>query len=114
MEKQKGNQLQVIGSWHKPLLTTSESNLDSIYNGELTSHCVLESIKKIRDAFPGLPTGFFNIFQDRLKDHKFCDERLKDAVNYVIDNCQYPNPQIADFITYDKKILKPVKFNFNE
>ena len=73
----------------------------------------MESIKKIRDAFPNLPPGFFNILQDRLKDNKFCDERLKDAVNYVIDNCSYPNPQIADFIRYDKIEVKSIRFKFD-
>jgi hypothetical protein len=51
-----------------------------------------------------LPVEFFDILSNRLKENNFNDERLRDAVNHVIDNCIYPTPTIAQFIGFDKKI----------
>ena len=31
-------------------------------------------------------------------------KRFFDAVNYTIDNCIYPEPTIAQILSYDKKI----------
>ena len=50
-----------------------------------------------------MPVEFFDIFIDRIKANNFTDQRLKDAVNYVIDNCVYPTPSIAQFVSFDKK-----------
>jgi hypothetical protein len=56
------------------------------------------------DAFPTLPKGFYDILADRIKENGFCDDRLNDSINHVIDNCIYPQPTIAQFISYDKKV----------
>ena len=82
----------------------------SLYKGELTTAVVVDSVAKIKKAFPQLPAGFYDAFTDRIKDNEFCDERLTDAVNFVIDNCIYPQPTIANFISYDKT----VKFKTHE
>jgi hypothetical protein len=55
-------------------------------------------------AFPQLSEEFYDIFQERIAENGFCDSRLTDAVNYVIDNCIYPTPTIASFLSYDKNI----------
>jgi hypothetical protein len=75
----------------------------SIYNGPLTTPCVIQNMKMIKYAFPALPEGFYEVLSQRIKEQKFSDERLTDAVNYVIDNCVYPTPTIAQFISFDKK-----------
>jgi hypothetical protein len=59
---------------------------------------------EIAKAFPQLPGGFYEVLNRRLKEKEFTDERLKDAVNHVIDTCQYPVPTVANFISYDKCI----------
>ena len=76
----------------------------SIYIGELTAQTVVACVAKIKAAFPALPKGFYDTFTGRIVEGKFCDERLKDAVNYVIDTCVYPTPTIANFISYDKAV----------
>lgn len=53
--------------------------------------------------FPALPIEFYGVFIDRIKEKGFCNERLIDAVNHVIDNCQYPTPTAANFLSFDKK-----------
>ena len=84
--------------------TSPQINSDniSVYRGELTTQAVISEVKKIKLAFPGLPAGFYDVFSDRIKDNGFCDDRLRDAVAHVIDNCVYPLPTIAQFISYDK------------
>ena len=76
----------------------------SLYTGELTPKAVVNNIANIKKAFPGLPAGFYDVFTDRIKENGFCDERLRDAVSHVIDNCIYPQPTIAQFISYDKTL----------
>jgi len=76
----------------------------SVYNGELTARCVVENLKKLKQAFPSLPAGFYEVLSERLKAKGFSDQRLTDAINHVIDNHVYPTPSIAEFVSYDKKI----------
>jgi hypothetical protein len=76
----------------------------SVYSGELTKPVIVEMTIKIRQTFPSLPVGFFDILSDRLVANNFTDKRLRDAVEYTIDNCIYPTPTIAQFISFDKRI----------
>lgn len=82
----------------------SRSNEISVYKGELTTQCVIKQVKKIKSAFPSLPSGFYDILTDRLKELRFSDQRLTDAVNNLIDTCPYPTPTIANLISWDKRI----------
>lgn len=79
----------------------------SVYSGELTLKTVIEQNMKIKQAFPNLPNEWYEVFQNRIIENRFTDQRLVDAVNFVIDHCQYPTPTIAQFIQYDIKI--PIK-----
>jgi len=76
----------------------------SLYKGGLKTQTIIDSVAKIKKAFPLLPLSFYDVFMDRIKANKFCDERLIDAVNFVIDNCIYPAPTIAQFISFDKRM----------
>lgn len=85
-------------------LTSSEYSTEvSIYTGPLTAKCIIENIAKIKKAFPALPLGFYDVFMDMIKENTFTDTRLRDAVKHVICNCQYPQPTIAQFISFDKR-----------
>lgn len=57
----------------------------------------------MRDEIPDLPTGYYDILTERLKENQFTDQRLKDAVDNVIDTCTYFKPTIADVIGFDIK-----------
>ena len=75
----------------------------SIYEGALNTDCVIYNIARVKKAFPSLPLDFFDVFTDRINESGFNDDRLRDAVNHVIDTCVYPTPTIAQFISFDKK-----------
>lgn len=51
-----------------------------------------------------MPVDFFEVFSERIKENNFCDSRLIESVKFVVDNCVYPVPTIAQFITFDKRI----------
>lgn len=76
----------------------------SIYSGELTAEGLAKAVGRLSKAFPGLTEGFHDVFADRIKEIGFSNDRLMDAVNHVIDNCQYPQPTIAQFIGFDKRV----------
>jgi len=80
------------------------NNEISTYKGPLTGKVLFGEIAKIQAAFSALPKEFYDILSSRLADNGFTDDRLKDAVNHVIDNCIYPTPTIAQFISFDKRI----------
>jgi hypothetical protein len=76
----------------------------SLYKGTLSTPCVIQNVAKIKNAFPSLHEGFYEVLSERLVEIGFNDSRLSDAVNHVIDNCVYPTPTIAQFISFDKKV----------
>ncbi len=78
----------------------------SIYTGSLTKRCIVSSVATIKKAFPQLPLSFYDVFMDMImdKENNFTDTRLVDAVKHVICTCQYPQPTIANFISFDRRI----------
>jgi len=93
------------------LVNSSEENLRrtgqysiSIYDGELTTECIVNQVKKLKQAFPALPKGFYDILTDRIQEIEFSDKRLTSAVNNLIDTCVYPIPTIANLITWDRRV----------
>lgn len=71
--------------------------------GKITSKGLAENMIKIQHAFPTLPTEFYDILLERMKAKGFTDERLTNAVNFVVDTCKYPTPTIAHFIAFDEE-----------
>jgi len=76
----------------------------SIYEDQLTEKGLAEAIGRVFKAFPTLTVDFHDVLGDRIKEKGIGDKRLMDSVNYVIDNCVYPQPTIAQFLTFDKKV----------
>jgi hypothetical protein len=81
-----------------------ENNEISVYFGELNPETIVKSVARIKGAFPSLPPEFYQLFIERLKEKGFTDQRLKEAVNNVIDNCIYPTPTLANFLSFDKRV----------
>jgi len=76
----------------------------SIYDDKLTEKGLAEAVGRVFKAFPTLTVDFHDVLGDRIKEKGIGDKRLMDSVNYVIDNCVYPQPTIAQFLTFDKKV----------
>jgi hypothetical protein len=62
------------------------------------------NVAKIKMAFPELDRDFYSILKSRIIDKGFSDQRLNDAVNHVIDTCQYPTPTLANILSFDKRV----------
>ena len=85
------------------LSQSSEKNEISIFKGELTEVGLARSMVKIKGAY-NLKPEFYLLLGDSLRRNGFNDERLESAVNHVIDTCIYPQPTIAQFISFDKSV----------
>ncbi len=61
---------------------------------------------KIIYAFPKLAgnTGWFDILKERVKEKSFTKKRFEAAVKNLIDTCEYPEPTIANIISFDNRI----------
>src|ERR1035437_1971497 len=66
----------------------------------LTTECLTKNLEIIHKAYPSLSEGFYEIFCERIKKHLFTDWELTRSVEHVIDTCKYPQPLIAEFISF--------------
>lgn len=51
-----------------------------------------------------MSNDFFNLLAERIVSNDFSNDRLRDAVNYVIDNFKYKELHVADIVGFDKRI----------
>jgi hypothetical protein len=88
------------------------SNSISVYTDQqFTVKTELDCVRQLKNAFPSLPIGFYDILHDRIVDNGFSEQRLKDAVKNLIDTCVYPTPTIANIISWDKRVKL---YSYNE
>jgi hypothetical protein len=88
-----------------PVRTTSEGSTVTIYvPDEISIQAQIEAVKTLKNAFPALPMGFYDIMIDRMRANGFNEQRLMDAVANVIDTCVYPTPTIATLISWDRRV----------
>ena len=78
----------------------------SIYHKgkKATQEQLTRNIAKLEMAFPKMQGEFFKILLERLDANNFSNKRLVNAVNYVIDKFQYKELNVADIISWDRKI----------
>ena len=93
----------------KESLTIKTSNEDSVsvyQGGQLTRDCVVNETQKILVAFPKIEPQMIDLLRERFKANVFNDDRIRDAVAFVIDNYTGFDklPAIADFVRYDKRV----------
>ena len=78
----------------------------SIYHkgAKATQEQLIRNIAKLEMAFPKMQRDFFKILLERIDANNFSNKRLENAVNYVIDRFQYKELNVADIISWDRKI----------
>lgn len=77
----------------------------SIYSGPVATQEEIKSeVKKLMAAFPEVKTDFLIVLVERMIDKNFTKERVKEAINHVIDTNPYQRPSIANIISFDRKI----------
>lgn len=76
----------------------------SLYSGDpATPHDIAVSLSRLMAAFPKMGNSFFNLLAERVSANKLTAKRLNDSINYLIDNFNYKELNIADIIKFDKK-----------
>ena len=63
-----------------------------------------QAIRTLRIAFPRSGDEFFSLLYERMKKNQFTAKRLEDAVTHVIDNFRYKELNVADVISFDKRV----------
>lgn len=82
-----------------------KTNEVSVYSDEIvTKDNIKKQLERIKIAFPEITTNFIILLSERLIENSFTKKRLKDAVNYLIDHFGYKKPNIADIISFDRKV----------
>jgi len=77
----------------------------SAYTDELlTDMGQATAIVKLQGAFPDLQAPFFDVMFELAQKENFTNRRLLDAVNHVIMNCKYPQPKIAEILSFDSHV----------
>lgn len=70
--------------------------------GKPTETTLNRAIDRLKVAFPYQNSQFFELLKERVIFHKFSDERLRDAIDNIIDNYTYKTLTIANIISYNK------------
>lgn len=62
------------------------------------------AVKTLKAAFPKMGDEFFMLLCKRIGANEFTAKRLEDAVNHVIDNFHYKELNVADIVSFDKRV----------
>lgn len=63
----------------------------------------MKDVVRLKRNFPSLDQGFIETLSERVQAHGFTKRQFYDAVNQVIDTCQYP-PKIVDILSFSGNI----------
>lgn len=74
------------------------------YFDELTIEGIKCEFNRLKSAFPQLEKEFYKVLSNRVTERGYTDKQLHDAVNYVIDNCTYPVPTIANIMSFKNNV----------
>lgn len=86
-------------------LLGQNTNEISLYEGAVAPPKIIATeVAKLKAAFPAMEMSFISVLSERIQAKAFTEERLKDAIASVIDNFKYKMPNIADILSFDKKI----------
>jgi hypothetical protein len=77
----------------------------SLYDDQQIPETVLAmQVARLKVAFPRMERHFFDMLAERIVSNNFTEKRLIDAVNNIIDNFKYKELNIADIISFDRRV----------
>lgn len=104
MELIKTTAERALNSLENLLPSEQKKNEVSLYGeGKVSATVFALNIVKLKRAFPKLPDGWYTILEEMLDEEKFTDQRFTDAVIHLIKTSIYPEPTIANLLTFDRK-----------
>jgi hypothetical protein len=91
---------------------TGHSKEISVYHDEKIDQITFaHGMKDLKSAFPKLTADWYDLLKKRVIEKGFTKKRFFDAVNHTIDNCIYPEPTIAQILSYDVSVKS---YTYNE
>ncbi len=69
--------------------------------GEISENDFLYYAEKIKQAYPELPSPWFRIAWERMREANFSLERLTYAVDNMLESVSYSNPKPASLLSFD-------------
>ena len=85
--------------------TTQDYNELSVYTGDVApTEQVVTEVKKLCAAFPNVTNDYLAILIDRLLANHFTTDRVRDAINHIIDTSPYQRPSVAEIVSFDRKV----------
>ena len=77
----------------------------SLFSGlQANTNEIIDAVSDLAKAFPAIDSGFWGLLSSRIEANKFTSERLKNAVEHVLDTFRYKNLTIADIIRFDRRV----------
>lgn len=65
---------------------------------------IATGMAKLCAAFPKMEQAFWSILAERIFANNFTKERMREAVEYVLDNFRYKELNVSDVIQFDKRV----------
>lgn len=89
----------------QPKLESNTSNEISLYYDEIANPSdIAKEVQLLTVAFPEITPQFTAVLMNRIFANNFTKQRIHDAISHVLDTFQYKNINIADIISFDRKI----------
>jgi hypothetical protein len=77
----------------------------SAYTGSPASvNDIAVGIAKLNASFPNMEQGFWSILAERIEANNFTSDRLKEAIEHVLDNFRYKELTVSDIIQFDRRL----------
>ena len=91
------------------IIRSEDKTYRSLYRDEVADESdVRNAIMTLSAAFPledkEERARFFALLASRMKANGFTKQRMLDAVNHLVDNFRFKNINIADVISFDKRV----------
>lgn len=81
------------------------SNEISLYKpGKVDPQTWAIGSKMLINAFPKLPIEWFDLLKSLISEENFSNQKFLDSVRHLIKTCPYPEPTIANLLSYDKTV----------
>jgi hypothetical protein len=82
----------------------TRDNEIAVYTDGFSVKHAIDEITRLSRAFPSIGSDFYDVLLERIKDLRFTNNRLTDAINNLIDNFHYPVPSVADIVGWGKPV----------
>jgi hypothetical protein len=102
---QKESHVPALQSSKRLIRRNDEGFCLSLYDGAKAEPVeIAQAMTKLKIAFPKMDVAFFDVLAEAIDDCDFTTERLRDAVKHVLYNFRYKELNVADIVSYDRRV----------